>query len=364
MTSSPTPETSTTADSTDAPDASPLSFPPVTAPDAVVEANVKAAMTQNPRGMSFGRLAGLGAWVASCQGSTPPQPIRDPRVVVFAGDHGIASRGVSAFTPEASVMQAAEIDNGAAPVNSLAMGTGASVRLIDVSLDHGGTSRSETHVRDGAGAIDVEDAMTADEFRRAAEVGMTAADREIDTGADLIIAGDLGVGNTTVAAAVMGTLTFSEPVVAVGRGSGINDEVWKTKVAAVRDTMFRARTIREDVTEVLRSISAPDFVALVSFIAQCAVRRTPVLIDGAYTSVAAYVAERLAPGTKQWLAAGQLSQEPSHVVCLQALDLTPIVALDMTTGQAAGGVAALPILASAVNLVREEMNAQTGQPAQ
>lgn len=330
-----------------------FSFDPVPSPDASARAQVQDAMTQNPRAASFGRLAAIGAWMAGCQGEAPPKPLTSVRIVVFAGDHGIAQRGVSAFTPEASVVQAEEILSGAAPVNTLAQRAGATVRLIDVSLN-----RDAAAVRAGSGSIDVEDAMTAEEFSAAAELGAGTADREIDSGADLLVVGDLGVANTTVAAAVLGTLTFTEPVVAVGRGSGINDDVWKVKVAAVRDAMFRAREFRSDVARVLQKVSAPDFVALVAFIAQSAVRRTPVLIDGAYTALAAYVAERVAPGTKQWLIAGQLNAEPSTTICLKALDLTPVASLEMTTGQGAGAATVLPLVASAVELVSEEMLSQ------
>lgn len=332
-----------------------LDFNPVAMPDSSAEARVRAAMTENPRGVSFGRLAGIGAWLAGRQGEAPPRPIQSPKLIVFAGDHGIAARRVSAYTPEASVLQADEIDAGAAPVNTLARIADAPVELVRVSL-----AEADSLIREASGAIDVEDAMSDDEFVRAAELGKTIADTAIDSGCDLAVIGDIGVGNTTVAAAVIGTLTFTEPVVAVGRGSGINDETWKIKVTAVRDAMFRAREINDDVAEVLRRISSPDFVAEVAFIAQCAARRTPVLIDGAFPAAAAYTAERLAPGVKEWLLAGQLSPEPCHTVCLKALDLTPVAALDMTTGQGAGGAAVLPLVTSAAELVADEMRSQNG----
>ncbi|WP_296149579.1 nicotinate-nucleotide--dimethylbenzimidazole phosphoribosyltransferase [uncultured Corynebacterium sp.] len=332
-----------------------LDFNPVPMPDSSAEARVRAAMTENPRGVSFGRLAGIGAWLAGRQGEAPPRPVQSPKIVVFAGDHGIAARGVSAYTPEASVLQADEIDAGAAPVNTLARIADAPVELVRVSLAETGSL-----VREASGAIDVEDAMSDDEFVRAAELGRTIADTAIDSGCDLAVIGDIGVGNTTVAAAVIGTLTFTEPVVAVGRGSGINDETWRIKVTAVRDAMFRTREVNDDVAEVLRRISSPDFVAEVSFIAQCAARRTPVLIDGAFPAAAAYTAERLAPGVKEWLLAGQLSPEPCHTVCLKALDLTPVAALDMTTGQGAGGAAVLPLVTAAAELVADEMRSQNG----
>lgn len=332
-----------------------LEFAAVPVPDTAVQSRVKAALTSNPRGISFGRLVGVGAWFAGRQGEAPPRPLSSPRVVVFAGDHGIAERGVSAFTPDASLLQADEIAAGAAPVNTLARNAQATVELVRVSLNE-----SAALVRAGAGAIDVEDAMNETEFAEAAALGSSLADKTVDAGCDLAVPGDIGVGNTTVAAAVIGSLTFTEPVKAVGRGSGINDETWKTKVSAVRDAMFRARDIHDDVAEVLRRISSPDFVAMVAFIAQCAVRRTPVLIDGAFPATAAYVAERIAPGVKEWLIAGQLSSEPCHIVSLQALGLTPVAALDMTTGQGAGGAAILPLITSAVELVADEMRTQNG----
>lgn len=332
-----------------------LEFDQVPLPDRAVEESVRAAMTENPRGVSFGRLASVGAWVAGRQGEAPPRAVVSPRIVVFAGDHGIAQRGVSAFTPDASALQADEVAAGAAPVNTLARAAGASVELVRVSVD-----APESLISRGSGAIDVEDAMSDEQFASAAELGKKVADTAVDAGCGIVVPGDIGVANTTVAAAVVGTLTFTEPVMAVGRGSGINDEIWKIKIAAVRDAMFRARDAHDNVAEVMRRISSPDFVALTAFIAQCAVRRTPVLIDGAFPSAAAYAAERLASGVKEWLIASQLTPEPCHKVCLHALDLTPVAALDMTTGQGAGGAAVLPLIASAVELVGDEMYTQNG----
>ncbi|WP_018297116.1 nicotinate-nucleotide--dimethylbenzimidazole phosphoribosyltransferase [Corynebacterium lubricantis] len=331
-------------------------FPAVNPPDQAIYSQVVASINTTPRGRSFGRLTDVGAWAASCQGTHVPRSFEQTRTLVIAGDHGIAQRGVSALDADASVQQALEIQSGGGPVHTLARTTGSSVRLIDVSLDH--EAWGDERVSRSTGAIDVEDAMTPEQFQRALEIGKHLADQEIDAGTDLIIPADLGVGNTTIAAAVFGALTRTEPVVAVGPGSGIDDEGWKRKVAVVRDAMFRVRTQRDDVEAVLTKISAPCFVVLVGLIAQSAVRRTPLLIDGAYVTVAAYVAERLAPGTKDWLQAGQLSPEPCHLVCLQALGLTPLIALEMTTGQGAGSLAALPLLNAGAQLVGEEMEAR------
>ncbi|WP_165164164.1 nicotinate-nucleotide--dimethylbenzimidazole phosphoribosyltransferase [Corynebacterium qintianiae] len=318
-------------------------FAAVDLPDEAAGARAREALGSSVRGRSLGRLREIAAWVASCQGTETPSPFARARAIVVAGNHAVAERGVSAFKPEATAVQVEELRAGGGPAHLVARLANCTLRLVDDFAD-------APH-----GAIDVEDAMAAEVFDRAVALGIEVADQEVDAGTDLIIPGDLGVGNTTVAAAVFGTLTYSEPVVAVGRGSGINDEVWKVKVAAVRDAMFRARGFRDNVPQVLRSVSAPDFVTLVALIAQAAVRRTPVLVDGAYVAVAAYVAEKLAPGTKRWLIAGQLSPEPCHAVCVQALDLTPVLALDMSTGQAAGAMLALPVINAAAELAGEEL---------
>ncbi|MDO5669094.1 MAG: nicotinate-nucleotide--dimethylbenzimidazole phosphoribosyltransferase [Corynebacterium sp.] len=302
-------------------------------------------------GQGTGRLAELGAWIAACQGHFPPRALQRCRVVVFAGDHGVAQRGVSSLPPEHSVECAAEIEAGDGAANVLARVAGASIRVVDISLDH--EAWGEERVARSTGSIDVEDAMDAEQFSRAVEIGRRVADQEIDSGADLLIPGDLGAGNTTVAAAVLGAFSGTEPVAVVGPGAGLDTERWKIKVEAIRDAMFRVRGLSDDPEEVLRRIGSPDLVALTAFIAQAAARRTPVLLDGAPVTVAAYLAERFSPGTRAWCQAGQLSPEPAHLIALQALELTPLVALDMNAGQGAGALAALPLLRAAADLLAD-----------
>lgn len=270
-----------------------------------------------------------------------PKPFSRARAIIVAGNHGIAERGLSAWTADAGAAQANELRAGGGPGQSAARVAGASVRLIGDYLDA------------PTGAIDVESAASSEVWEAALAAGAEVADNEIDAGADLIVAGDIGVGNTTVAAAVYGTLTRTEPVKAIGRGSGINDKVWKIKSAAVRDAMFRVRNFRDDTPRVCAELTGPDFAFLVGLIAQSAARRTPVLVGEVYPTMAAYVAERLAPGTKEWLIAGQATSEPAHTGCLEALNLKPVMALDMKTGQGAGALAALPQLNLAAELTGE-----------
>lgn len=298
---------------------------------------------------SLGVLEKLGAFISACQGQVPPHALERARVVVFAGDHGVATKGVSAFSPSHTVQIAENIAAGGSAINVIARQSNAGVRLVDVSLDH--DAWGDERVSRSCGSIDVEDAMTEEQLLRAIEIGKRIADQEIDSGADILIPGDIGIGNTTTAAALVGTFTLAEPVVVVGRGTGIDDEAWKIKVSAIRDAMFRVRELRQDPLAIAQKIASPDLVALAAFIAQAAVRRTPVLLDGVTVTAAALLANKFAPGARRWFIAGHRSPEPAHAIALDALALDPILDLGINLGEAAGGAAALPLLKMAVDLM-------------
>src|SRR5690606_32678462 len=140
---------------------------------------------------------------------------------------------------------------------------------------------------------------------------------------------DLGIGNTTVAAAMVASLTGTEPVAVVGRGTGIDDATWMRKTAAIRDALRRARPVSADPVALLRTIGGADIAAMAAFLAQAAVRRTPVVLDGVVSTAAALVAEELAPGAHAWWVAGHRSPEPAHQIALTQLDLEPLLDLDM-----------------------------------
>ncbi|ALC06381.1 Nicotinate-nucleotide-dimethylbenzimidazolephosphoribosyltransferase [Corynebacterium deserti GIMN1.010] len=327
-------------------------FARVDFPDHKVLAKAKEfhSSLAKPSG-SLGSLEDIGAFVAACQGTIPPRPLNNPKVVVFAGDHGVSSKGVSAFPSGVSVKVANTIAQGGAAVNVFARAANASVRLVDTSLDH--EAWGDERVSRSCGSIDVEDAMTEDQVIRALEIGKRIADAEVDSGADILIPGDVGVGNTTTAAALVGSFTLAEPAVVIGRGSGIDDEAWKVKVSAIRDAMFRVRELRQDPIEIARKISSPDIAAMAGFIAQAAVRRTPVLLDGVVVAAAALLANKLAPGARRWFIAGHRSTEPAHAIALDALALKPILDFGISLGQGTGAVAALPTVKAAVELMND-----------
>ena len=328
-----------------------MEFAPVSPPDvgAAAAARARQDTLTKPRG-ALGRLEDLSVWIASCQGHCPPRQFERVRVVVFAGDHGVARSGVSAYPPEVTRQMVANIDAGGAAINVLADIAGATVRVADLAVDADAASeRIGAHkVRRGSGDITMRDALTDGETVAAIAAGRAIADEEVDGGADLLIAGDMGIGNTTVAAVLVAALTNAEPVAVVGFGTGIDDAAWARKTAAVRDALFRARLVLPDPVGLLRCCGGADLAAMAGFCAQAAVRRTPLLLDGMAVTAAALVAERLAPGARQWWQAGHRSTEPGHQLALTALELEPILDLRMRLGEGTGAAVALPVLRAAV----------------
>jgi len=340
-----------------------VQFPRITPPDqqAHREAVARHGQLTKPPG-SLGRLEELGVWATACQGACPPHPFVRPQVVVFAGDHGIAAHGVSAYPSEVTQQMVGNFLSGGAAVNVLASVAGASVRVVDVAVDCDAADPATVtapplvtrhKVRRGSGAIHLQDALTDGEVTQALDAGVTIADEEVDRGADLLIAGDMGIGNTTPAAVLVAALTGTEPVAVVGRGTGIDDAGWMRKAAAIRDALRRARPLVADPLALVRTAGGADIAAMAGFLAQAAVRRTPVILDGVVVGAAAMLAEELAPGARQWWVAGHRSVEPAHTLALEHLELAPILDLGMRLGEGSGAVVALPLVQMAVRVLAE-----------
>lgn len=329
----------------------PMEFPAIAPPDPVAAAAARARQDTltKPRG-SLGRLEDLSVWVASCQGKCPPHQFRRARVVVFAGDHGVVRAGVSAYPAEVTAQMVANIAGGGAAISVLADVAGATVRVVDLAVDADPLSVeiSAHRVRRGSGDIREQDALTADEVTAAVAAGRRIADAEVDAGADLLVAGDMGIGNSTAASVLIAALTGAEPVEVVGDGTGVGDAGWARKTAAVRDALFRSRSVASDPVGLLRSCAGADFAGLAGFCAQAAVRRTPLLLDGLAVTAAAMLAERFAPGARVWWQAGHRSPEPAHALALAHLRLEPIIDLHMRLGEGAGAAVAVPVLRAAV----------------
>jgi nicotinate-nucleotide--dimethylbenzimidazole phosphoribosyltransferase len=308
---------------------------------------------------ALGRLDELAVWLAAAQGAAPPRDPARARVVVFAGEHGVAFAGVSAYPPEATAWLVDLAHSGGSAVSSLARSVDASIRLLDISVDANTPAELTAYkVRRGSGRIDKEDALTLAEAETAFRAGIAIADEEVDGGADLLIPGELGVAGTTVAAVIIAALTDTEPVKVIGRGSGIDDRAWMRKVVAIRDALRRARPFIGDPMALLAVAGGADVAAMTGFLVQAAVRRTPVLLDGVLSAAAALVANAIAPNASAWWRAAHRSAEPAHAIALKHLGLEPVLDLGIRAGEGAGALALLPLLRAAVRACAETTTAE------
>lgn len=315
-------------------------------------ARTRQATLTKPIG-SLGRLEDISVWAAAVQGRCPPQPFERARVVVFAGDHGIARHGVSAYPPEVTAQMVQNFLAGGAAVNVLARAAGASVRVVDMAVDADTPDEvSAFKVRRGSGSIDREDALDPAEARKAFAAGTEIADEEIDAGADLLICADMGIGNTTAAAVLVAALTGSEPVEVIGRGTGIDDDAWMRKLSAIRDALRRTRGTTAALP-LLQIAGGADLAAMAGFLAQSAIRRTPALLDGLVPTAAALLAREITPAAVQWWLACHRSTEPAHTIALSRLGLDPIFDFGLRLGEGTGALMALPVIDAAIRTLAE-----------
>lgn len=318
---------------------------------AMVAARDRQSRLAKPAG-SLGRLEELSVWAAGVQGACPPHPFAAPVVLVVAGDHGIARAGVSAYPPAVTAQLVGNVLAGGAAVNVLAALAGARVRVADLAVNGDTALTVARHkVRRGSGSIDRTDALSDEQVRQAYAAGRQLADDEVDAGTDLLIAGDMGIGNTTPAAVLAAVLTGSEPIAVVGRGTGVDDAGWMRKAAAVRDALRRCAPHHADPLALLRTAGGADLAASTGLLVQAAVRRTPVLLDGVVPCVCAGLAERLAPGASAWWVAGTRSTEPAQRLVLDSLGLVPLLDLGLRLGEGTGALLALPLLQAAVAIL-------------
>ena len=328
--------------------------------EAARQATERWQSLTKPEG-ALGRLEDLGTWWASVRGACPPAPPARPVLVIFASDHGVARTArTSAYPPEVTAQMVRILLSERAAANALARQVGVRVRVVDVGVDAPedyandlGPDVAAMRIRRGSGSIDREDALTSEEADAAFALGVAIADTEIDAGADLLIAGDMGIGNTTSASAIVGLLAPAEVTSVVGRGTGIDDHTWMRKTGAVRDAMRRGKAHKAAPLDLIATIGGPDIAAMLGYLLEAAARRTPVILDGTVPTAAALIAHRAAYKSRDWLLAGHRSTEPAHSAALGRLDLEPLLDLRMRLGEGTGALLAVPLIAAAAAALGE-----------
>ncbi|RYY27613.1 MAG: nicotinate-nucleotide--dimethylbenzimidazole phosphoribosyltransferase [Sphingomonadales bacterium] len=301
---------------------------------------------------SLGGLEALAVRLAQTQGRIDPRT-RPRHIVLFAGDHGCVADGVSAWPSAVTGLMVSAILNGSATSNALAGTHDCALRLVDVGVasprpDAAPPFFRDARIADGTDSLAHGAAMTVAQFEAAWRIGEEEADRAVDAGAAVLIAGEMGIGNTTPAAALTALLTGLSPNDAVGSGAGADAETVGIKKRVVADAVDRARALLfPNPTAAIASVAGYEIAAMAGFYAQGARRGATVLLDGYVTTAAALIAERLAPGTVRAMIAGHRSAEPGHAASLEYLGLEAILDWGMRLGEGSGALVALPMLDAA-----------------
>ncbi len=302
------------------------------APDAAALDGAAARNGQltKPPG-ALGRLEELAIWYAGWRGDPRPR-IASPQIIVFAANHGVAARGVSAFPADVTAQMVANFRAGGAAVNQLAGAAGARLDVHALSLD-----RPTADFTQGP-------AMDEVELAEALAAGWHA----VDTGADLLVVGEMGIGNTTAAAAVAAGLFGGRPEDWVGRGTGVGEAGLALKAQVVAEGLARHAGALDDPWQVLRCLGGRELAAMAGAILRARTLSLPVILDGYICTAAAAVLRRAAPGALDHCVAGHASSEAAHWRLLQLLGKPPLLNLGMRLGEGSGAALAIGILKGAV----------------
>ncbi|MEV1332027.1 nicotinate-nucleotide--dimethylbenzimidazole phosphoribosyltransferase [Micromonospora costi] len=319
---------------------------------------------------SLGALEELSVRLAGLAGACPP-PLPEPAAVaIFAGDHGVHAQGVSPWPQEVTAQMIGNFLAGGAVVNAFARQAGAAVTVVDVGvatplpagdapagdghvLDPGVPRLVDARVRPGTRDLAVTAALTRDEARAAVEVGIRVAHELVDAGAGILLTGDMGIGNTTPAAALVAAFTGTDPAGTTGRGTGVDDPTYRRKVEVVRAALERHRPDPADPLGVLAAVGGLEHAALAGLVLGAAGRRVPVLLDGVIACSAALAAAAFAPDAVGAMVAGHRSAEPGATLALRRLGLEPLIDLGLRLGEGTGALLALPVVTGAVRVLHE-----------
>lgn len=336
-------------------DTEPIDTRPIPALDeaAMTEAEQRWATRAKPPG-SLGRLEPLAVQLAGIAGvSPPPVPVR-PAIVVFAGDHGVVADGASAWPSAVTAAMVTAMAAGGAAVSAFAAAVGATIELVDVGVatpvDVEGVVVD--NVRRGTASLAQGPALTTDEVRAALAVGERAAQRQLDRGADLLVAGDMGIGNTTPAACIIAARCGATAAAVVGPGAGLPTSQLPHKVSLVEAGLARVDETTPAV-DLLAEVGGCELAAMAGFYVHAARSGVPAVVDGVIALAALLAADHLEPGVAARCIAGHRSVEPGATVALDHLGVTPLLDLDLRLGEGTGAVLAVPLVQAAARALRD-----------
>jgi nicotinate-nucleotide--dimethylbenzimidazole phosphoribosyltransferase len=302
---------------------------------------------------SLGRLEDLACWFAARLRNPVPAPPRC-EIFVFAADHGVAARGVSAFPQSVTAQMVGNFARGGAAINVLASLQDCRIEVVDVGVasdEPPPVSIRNERIRAGTRDLASTAAMTADELRGALAVGEHCVRAAVDRGARLLIAGEMGIANSTAAACLICAFTGATPEMVVGRGTGVDDAGLARKREVVRMALARAsKESSREASRTLAELGGFEIAAMAGFYIESARRGVPVMLDGYISTAAALAAVAMEPGVVDWMLASHRSAEGGHRIALEKLQLEPLLDLGLRLGEGTGAALTLPIVRAALML--------------
>ncbi|PDV99228.1 nicotinate-nucleotide--dimethylbenzimidazole phosphoribosyltransferase [Candidatus Chloroploca asiatica] len=322
--------------------------------DAMTAARLRQQQLTKPHG-ALGRLETLSIQLAGITGAARPH-LKNPAVVVMAADHGIARQGVSAYPAEVTPQMVYNFLAGGAAINVLARHVGARVVVVDVgvAVDLPATpGLLQRKIALGTNDMTVEPAMSRAQAQTAIATGIAVVTELIEDGVDVIATGEMGIGNTTAASAIVAALTGAPVAEVTGRGTGIDDTGLAHKIALIEQALARQRPDPTDALDVLAKVGGFEIGGLVGVMLGAAARQVPVVVDGFISGAAALLACRLAPALQPYLIAAHRSVERGHQAIFAQLDLEPLLDLGMRLGEGTGAVLGISLAQAACKILNE-----------
>jgi nicotinate-nucleotide--dimethylbenzimidazole phosphoribosyltransferase len=304
---------------------------------------------------SLGRLEDIACRIAAitrCPRPTLPRKV----IVIMAGDHGVAQEGISAYPPEVTRQMLLNFARGGAAINVLARQAGARLLVVDMGVrgsDEEIPGVLSRRIKAGTENFTHGPAMTVSDAKSAIEQGIAVSRELADSGIALLGIGEMGIGNTTAASALLAAFLGAPPDTITGHGTGIDEVTRRHKVAIIEKALLMNPPQGRSALEILSALGGFEIAGLAGVVLGAAARRIPVVLDGFIASTAALCAARIAPKAAQYLIASHGSVEVGHKMVLQALCCDPILDMQMRLGEGTGAALAMPIIEGALRILHE-----------
>ncbi len=311
----------------------------------------RQAQLTKPAG-SLGRLEDIAIRLAAMQGTETPQ-INKPYIAVFAGDHGIAAEGVSAFPQVVTGEMIRNFARGGAAISVLAKAQGATLSVVNCGTAYPVEPLAGVHdfsIAAGTANFLRQAAMSAEQCAIALAIGKKTVETAIEQGADIFIAGEMGIANTTSATAIACALLDLSAKKVAGKGTGIDDSQLAHKIEVIEQALMAHLKDLTSPLAILQHLGGFEIAAIVGAYIACAKHGLPMIVDGFICSAAALVATRHHPEVKKWMIFAHASAESGHAIMMQALDAKPLLDLGMRLGEGSGAATALSIIKLACDL--------------